>query len=105
MPGMDEDCTETYTGRALAAIGEAAATEQDFAGWLAVVLARAAAARGGSYALTAGRPGSWEALLVIHLIRGTVGWDDEYLSDYSPEVTGPADPRTAHPGTDRTPPG
>ncbi len=105
---MDEDCTETYNCRALAAIGEAAITEHDFAGWLAGVLARAAAARGGSYALVAGRPGSWEAHIVLDLVRRTVGWDDELLADYvvtGTAITGPADPRTAHPGTDRTPPG
>ena len=91
---------ENYTDRALTALTEAAVTETDFPGWLAGVLARAAAARGGSYALIAGRPGSWEADLVIQLVRGTVGWDDEYLSDYAAtgqEVTGPAGPRTNHP--------
>ena len=34
---------------------------------------------GSSVALTAGRPGSWEADLVQQLVKGTVGHDDEYL--------------------------
>jgi hypothetical protein len=29
-----------------------------------------------------GRPGSWEAADVLHLIRGTVGHDDEQLDSY-----------------------
>lgn len=95
---------ESYTGRALAAIGEAAATEQDFPGWLAGVLARVAARHGSSYALVAGRPGSWEADLVLRLIRGTVGWDDGQLLDFGPEISS-ADPRTDHPGTDQPQPG
>ena len=39
---------------------------------------------GSGAALTAGRPGSWEAALVDQLIRGTVGHDDEVLSYYDP---------------------
>ena len=89
------DCTENYTSRALDAISEAVITEADFPDWLAGVLARAAAARGSSYALISGRPGSWEARLVKNLVCGTVGWDDESLSDY--RITGPADRRTDHP--------
>ena len=49
---------------------------------LADVLAQVAARKGSSDALTAGRPGSWEANLVDQLIKGTVGHDDEYLPDY-----------------------
>jgi hypothetical protein len=37
---------------------------------------------GSSGALTVRRPGSWESELVVRLVRGTVGWDDEYLADY-----------------------
>ena len=33
-------------------------------------------------ALTAGRPGSWEAEHVRGLVNGTVGWGDEFLADY-----------------------
>jgi len=29
-----------------------------------------------------GRPGSWEAADVLHLVRGTVGHDDEDLDGY-----------------------
>jgi hypothetical protein len=28
-------------------------------------------------------PGSWEADHVQRLVKGTVGWDDEYLSDFA----------------------
>ena len=87
----EEDTGETYTSRALDAISEAVIAETDFPSWLAGVLARAAAARGSSYALIAGRPGSWEARLVKNLVCGTVGWDDEHLG-----IT-PAGPRTDHP--------
>jgi hypothetical protein len=50
---------------------------------LAHVLAIAAAELGSTAALTAGRPGSWEADLVQQLVRGTVGWDDDYLANYA----------------------
>lgn len=68
-----------YTGRAIAAITQAARAEHDFAGWLAQVLAAAAGQLGGSDQLIAGRPGSWEASLVDQLVKGTVGHDDEDL--------------------------
>jgi hypothetical protein len=71
--------SETYTSRAVAAITQAARAEHDFSGWLAQVLAAAAAQLGSSDALIAGRPGSWEAALVDQLVKGTVGHDDEYL--------------------------
>jgi hypothetical protein len=74
-----------YTRAAVEAIGQAVEHEHDFAGWLAAVLARVAARKGSSDALTAGRPGSWEASLVDQLVKGTVGYDDEYLPD--PERT------------------
>ena len=63
------------------AVLKAARSEHDFGGWLAHVLAAAAAELGSSDALTAGRPGSWEADLVQRLVKGTVGWNDEYLAD------------------------
>jgi hypothetical protein len=68
-----------YTERAAAAVVEAVRAEHDFGGWLASVLASAAAELGSSRALIARRPGSWEAELVIQLVCGTVGWNDEYL--------------------------
>ena len=67
---------------AIAALTTAVQHEHDFAGWLAAVLAAVAARHGSSYALVAGRPGSWEAGLITHLVRGTAGWDDEHLDSY-----------------------
>jgi hypothetical protein len=70
----------SYTRSAVKAMARAVEAEHDFAGWLAGVLARVAARKGSSDALTAGRPGSWEASLVDQLVKGTVGWADEYLN-------------------------
>lgn len=70
-----------YTRQATKALLRAVEHEHDFAGWLADVLARVAARKGSSDALTAGRPGSWEASLVDQLLAGTVGPNDEYLPD------------------------
>ena len=70
---------ESYTDRAVDAVESAVRAEHDFGGWLADVLARAAARFGSSDALIAGRPGSWEAGLINSLVKGTVGWNDEYL--------------------------
>jgi len=72
----------TYTAAAVDAIAAAVDNERDFGGWLARVLATVAAGKGSSGALTAGRPGSWEASHVDYLVKGTVGWDDAYLSQY-----------------------
>jgi hypothetical protein len=71
--------TAAYTGLAVHAITQAARAEHDFADWLAHVLAAAAGRLGSSDALTEGRPGSWEASLVDQLVKGTVGYDDQYL--------------------------
>ena len=76
---------QTYTDRAATAIVDAVREEHDFGGWLARVLATAAAELGSTAALTAGRPGSWEADLIRQLVRGTVGWDDDYLVAYAKE--------------------
>ena len=71
-----------YTRSAVKALSTAVDTEHDFPGWLAAVLARVAARAGSADALTAGRPGSWEAALVEQLVKGTVGYgDDEHLPD------------------------
>jgi Helix-turn-helix len=67
------------TDRAVEALLRGARTEHDFAGWLASVLARVAGQLGSSGALIEGRSGSWEASLVDQLVKGTVGYDDEYL--------------------------
>ena len=68
---------------------QAARDEDDFAGWLAAALAWAAAGLGSSGALTAGRPGSWEASLVDQLVKGTVGYGDEQLPGRTAEDDGP----------------
>jgi hypothetical protein len=52
---------EHYTAQAVAAITDAARAEADLPGWLSLVLVLAAAQLGSLDALTAGRPGSWEA--------------------------------------------
>ena len=64
---------QSYTDRATSAVVEAIREEHDFSGWLAQILATAAAELGSTAALTTGRPGSWEANLVQQLVRGTVG--------------------------------
>ena len=75
-----------YTEHAVGALARAVEVERDFAGWLAGVLADVAAAKGSSAALTAGRPGSWEAALIRQLLAGTVGEHDEYLHPELPVV-------------------
>ena len=71
-----------YATNACRAILQAARAEHDFGGWLVGVLASVSAQLGSTDALTAGRPGSWEADLVQQLVKGTVGYDDDYLADY-----------------------
>jgi hypothetical protein len=75
-----------YTTAAVAALAQAHQAEPDFAGFLAQVLAVLARRLGSSEAVLAGRPGSWEAADVRHLLAGTVGSDDEFLW---PEHLGP----------------
>jgi len=70
-----------WTRKAVEALAQAVEQEHGFAGWLAAVLTSVAAAKGCSDALTAGRPGSWEASLVDQLVKGTVGYDEEYLGE------------------------
>jgi len=71
-----------YTTAAIDAIEAAARTEHDFGGWLSLVLAYTAARLGSVDALTAGRPGSWEAPHVEELAGGLV-LDDEALRWYA----------------------
>jgi hypothetical protein len=71
-----------YTKEAHAAILAAVHDQHDFGGWLAGVLASVASDLGSTDALIAGRPGSWEADVVRQLVKGIVGWDDDYLADY-----------------------
>jgi hypothetical protein len=73
---------DDYTQQASAAVLAAGRAEPDFAGWLAAVLAQVASELGSWDAITAGRPGSWEADLVQQLIKGTVGYDGEFLTAY-----------------------
>jgi hypothetical protein len=81
---------EDYAREAVAVIRRAVNTERDFPGWLAAVLATVAAGHEhGSHALTAGRPGSWEADHLGRLLAGTVGEDDEMLSHYAAAPGGP----------------
>jgi hypothetical protein len=72
-----------YTHPAIDALTQAASTETDFADWLAHVLATAAAQLGSSDALTSRRPGSWEASLLDQLVKGTIGYHDELLPNYT----------------------
>ena len=76
---------QNYTDRAASAIIDAVREEHDFGGWLADVLATAAAELGSTAALTSSRPGSWEADLVEQLVRGTVGWDDDNRAAHAKE--------------------
>jgi hypothetical protein len=71
-----------YTHDARNAILAAVREQHDFAGWLASVLSAVAADLGSSDALIAGRPGSWEADLIRQLVKGTIGWADDYRADY-----------------------
>jgi hypothetical protein len=50
------------------------------------VLSSVAAELGSTDALVKGRPGSWEAELVLSLVHGTVGWGDEFLANYAPRL-------------------
>lgn len=82
MTEFPDDTNGAYTTKAHTAILAAVREQPDFGGWLAGVLASVAADLGSTSALTAGRSGSWEADLVQQLVKGTVGWDDDYLADY-----------------------
>ncbi|MFG1820385.1 hypothetical protein ACGFIF_41965 [Kribbella sp. NPDC049174] len=57
----------------------------DGAEFVTHLLATVAANLGSSEAVTAGRPGSWEAAGVGDLLRSTVGSDDEYLLTFRTE--------------------
>lgn len=82
---MTADPGRAYTRAAVRTLSRALIYEHDFAGWLAGVLAHVAAGAGSIDALTAGRPGSWEAALVDQLVRGTAGADGEWLP--APDAT------------------
>ena len=80
--GSGDHTTDAHT-----AILQAVRDQHDFGGWLAGVLASVSADLGSTFALTAGRPGSWEADLVQQLVKGTVGYDDDYLAEYKEPLT------------------
>jgi hypothetical protein len=85
----EEEPAMGYTDQAVKAVTAATRAEHDFGGWLSLVLVRAAAQLGSLDALTAGRPGSWEAGLVDQLARG-LAFDDEGLTAYlDPDRTAP----------------
>jgi hypothetical protein len=77
----DTNNHDYYPHDARRAILAAVPKQHDFGGWLAALLANAAADLGSTRALTAALPSSWEADLVQQLVNGSVGWDD-YLADY-----------------------
>jgi hypothetical protein len=65
-----------YTRQAVAAIRAAVEEQQDFPGWLSIVLATVAKDLPyGAYSLIEGRPGSWEAPHVERLADVPVTFD------------------------------
>lgn len=67
-------------------IGEEAKQEQaDFAEFLTMAVAGAAANMGGIEEILAGRPGSWEAEYVRQMLGSTVGPDGEQLMEHRTE--------------------
>jgi hypothetical protein len=86
MATIEPQDREEYTRAAVQAALAAASNEHDFAEWVAEVLSRAAAQLGSTEALLAGRPGSWEAGAIRHLVSGTVGYADEELAAYRREA-------------------
>src|SRR5690349_22982781 len=59
--------------------------QADFAEFVSLALAGAAANVGSIEGLLAGRPGSWEADYVRGLLSGTVGEDERYLLEHRTE--------------------
>jgi hypothetical protein len=57
----------------------------DWAEFVSLALAGAAANLGGIEAILAGRPGSWEADHVRNLLASTVGHDEQYLLEHRTE--------------------
>src|SRR5258707_15316523 len=66
----------------LAALAAAHAGGQDVGEFTAPGLARLAAVLGSSEAVTANRPGSWEASAIASLLASTVGPEDQELPMY-----------------------
>jgi hypothetical protein len=78
LPGRPNGITG-HAHQAMAAFRTAVAAGEDIGEFIAITLAALAAEIGGSGAVLANRPGSWEAAHVAALLSGTVGPDDEYL--------------------------
>ncbi len=78
LPGRPADM-RGHDYQLLATLRTAHAAHEDVGETIARALARLAAELGGSAAVIANRPGSWEAGLAADLLSGTVGPDDEGL--------------------------
>jgi hypothetical protein len=64
---------------------DAARSTGDFAEFVTLAVAGAAANVGGIEQALAGRPGSWEAHYVREMLTSTVGYDEEYLLEFRTE--------------------
>jgi hypothetical protein len=64
---------------------EAARSTGDFAEFVTLAVAGAAANIGSTDALLAGRPGSWEAHYVREMLTAAVGYDEQYLMEHRTE--------------------
>jgi hypothetical protein len=80
----DFQVAATAVTRAIRAIN-AGQRPGDGAEFITHLLATVAANLGSTEAVTAGRPGSWEAASVEGLMHSTVGYHDEYLMTYRTE--------------------
>src|SRR4051794_38708973 len=69
----------------VAGTGQESSERADFAEFVSLAVAGAAANVGGIDAVLAGRPGSWEAGYVRDMLASTVGWDEEYLWEHRTE--------------------
>ncbi len=81
LPGRPAPMTG-HSYAALSTFRTAVASGEDIGEFIAHTLARLAADLGGTVAVIANRPGSWEAALIAELLSGTVGPDDENLNMY-----------------------
>lgn len=76
------DPEPSYTEDAHIAFLMALRDEPDFPGWFTRVLCAVAADLGSSDVLTGSHPDSWEAECIKQHVKGTVGYDDNWLDDY-----------------------
>jgi hypothetical protein len=67
---------------AVRVLTEAARSTSDFAEFVTLAVAGAAANIGGIEQALAGRPGSWEAHYVREMLTSTVGCDEQYLHEH-----------------------